>query len=103
MSSFQRSDFAMGEELCADGSNINYYERPWCDHLLYCRTAVCAAHVSIYQQTIPASLEANAAPPENDIAVYAIGSAGWYAGIVDSLVSRASKDSLTVVSYIGEH
>lgn len=51
---------------------------------------------------IVSSLEAKAVPPENDIAVYAIGSVAWYAEVVDSLVSRASKDSLTVVSNIGE-
>ena len=51
---------------------------------------------SISRRFLP-SLEAKAAPPENDIAVYAIGSAA------DSLVSRASKESLTVVSNIGEH
>lgn len=43
-----------------------------------------------------------AIPPENDLAIYAIGAAAWHDGAAESIVSRARQDSLSVVANIGE-
>ncbi len=41
-------------------------------------------------------------PPENDLAIYAIGAAAWHDWAAESIVSRASQDSLPVLANIGE-
>ena len=43
-----------------------------------------------------------AIPPENDLAIYAIGAAAWHYGAAESIVSRARQDSLSVLAKIGE-
>ena len=71
----------------------------------HCVTTSSTIVVPLFVQPMYPSLSrriGNTVPPENDIAVYAIGTSAWYQVAVDSFVSRASKDSLTVVSNTGD-